>query len=108
MNVQIIQVPYDSGHRGLRMGAGPEHFVQGGIANILHSCGYNVAVDCIEAKTSFHAEIKTAFELCRLLAERVREACAQASFPLVLSGNCNTSLGTLGGLGSSDLGMIWF
>jgi arginase len=90
------------------MGAGPEHFVQGGIARALQSCGYSVEVDCIEAQTSFRTEIKTAFELCRLLAERVREARSQARFPLILSGNCNSSLGTLGGLDSSNLGMIWF
>ena len=108
MKVQIIQIPYDSGHRSLRMGAGPEHFVQGGIAQLLRDGGYTVGVDCIEAQTPFKAEIKTAFELCRLLAERVREARAEASFPLVLSGNCNASLGTLAGMGAADLGMVWF
>src|SRR5215213_1244107 len=108
MKVQVIQVPYDSGHRNVRMGAGPGHFIQNGAAQLLQSCGYDVDVTGIETETPFQAEIKTAFELCRLLARRVREAYALGVFPLVLSGNCNSSLGTLGGLDSSDLGMIWF
>jgi arginase len=108
MKVQVIRVPYDSGHRNVRMGAGPDHFIQNGAAQLLRSCGYDVDVTCIEAETPFRAEIKTAFELCRLLAERVRGAQARGEFPLVLSGNCNSSLGTLGGGDSSGLGMIWF
>ena len=49
-----------------------------------------------------------AFELNRRLAERVRKASSQKDFPLVLSGNCNSALGTLAGLNQPDLGMIWF
>ena len=108
MKVQIIQVPYDSGHRSFRMGAGPEHFVQNGVAWILQADGYDVQVDSIEASGSYLAEIKTAFELCRLLSERVREASARGSFPLVLSGNCNSSLGTLAGFDAAEMGMVWF
>lgn len=108
MKVQIIQVPYDSAHRSLRMGAGPEHFIRRGIANVLSSHDYEMEVDSVEAVSLFPTEIKTAFELCRLLAVRVRAVYSEGSFPLVLSGNCNSSLGTIAGIGSKDLGMIWF
>lgn len=110
MKVRIIQVPYDSGHRSVRMGAGPEHFVQNGVARILQTDGHSVQVESVESKSAFPTEIKVAFELCRQLAERVRAAREQGSFPLVLSGNCNSSLGTLAGLGSQEegLGMVWF
>jgi arginase len=90
------------------MGAGPEHFIQNGLAQILRTGGYEVQVESVEAGGAFRAEIKTAFELCRSLAERVRDSAAQGSFPLVLSGNCNSSLGTLAGIGPADTGMIWF
>jgi arginase len=106
--VQIIRVPYDSGHRSLRMGAGPEHFIKGGLARLLQDDGYTVRVETIEAESSFPTEIKTAFELCYLLAGRVREAYSQGVFPLVLSGNCNSSLGTLSGIDEAHMGMIWF
>jgi arginase len=108
MKVQIIQVPYDSGHRSLRMGGGPEHFVQNGVEQLLRDCGFDVHIDCVEAQSAFRAEIKTAFELYRALAERVSSAYADGIFPLVLSGNCNSSLGTVAGVGSDQLGIIWF
>jgi arginase len=108
MKVQIIQVPYDSGHRGIRMGGGPEHFVENGIEEVLGDEGYDVYVDCLEAQSPFRAEIKTAFELYRTLAERVRSAYSNGIFPLVLSGNCNSALGTVAGIGSNQLGIVWF
>ena len=30
MNIQIIQVPYDLGHKNIRTGHGPDHFLQHG------------------------------------------------------------------------------
>jgi arginase len=108
MKVQVLQVPYDSGHRGLRMGQGPEHFIRCGVEQMLRQDGHDVRLDSIEPESSFRAEIKTAMELCRLLSVRVRRVRAEERFPLVLSGNCNSSVGTLAGLGSEGLGMIWF
>lgn len=32
----------------------------------------------------------------------------QGSFPLVLSGNCNASVGTIAGLGPDEVGIVWF
>ena len=109
MKAQIIQVPYDSGHRSIRMGSGPEHFVQRGVEDALRHEGHDVYIHCVEAQSQFRAEIKTTFELYRSLAERVRLAYNNGFFPLVLSGNCNASLGTVTGIASNDkLGIIWF
>jgi arginase len=90
------------------MGAGPEHFVRGGLASLLSDDGHEVETECVEASTDFPAEIKTAFEVARALAVRVRDARARGIFPVVLSGNCNASLGTLAGVGTAELGMVWF
>jgi arginase len=54
------------------------------------------------------AEVAVAFELDRLVSEQVCEAVAEGEFPLVLSGNCNTSIGTLAGVGPEGLGVVWF
>ena len=35
MRVQIVQVPYDPGHRNFRMGRGPEHLVKNGMLETL-------------------------------------------------------------------------
>ncbi len=108
MNIQVIAVPYDSGYRGLRMGRGPLHFIQHGIEDMLVASGNTVQIDQIEAQTPFQIEVKTAFELNRMTAARVHAAQAQGDFPLVLSGNCNASLGTVAGLDPTQLGVAWF
>ena len=108
MEVQIIQVPYDSAHRDTRMGSGPLHFIRNGLAQTLRQHTHNVNVDIVEANSAFQAEIKTAFEIYGTLAERVRTASSSHRFPLILSGNCNSSLGTIAGIGTERLGIIWF
>lgn len=108
MNIQLIQVPYDSGHRGVRMGYGPEYFVQHGISEQLQRHGRTVAVESIEAQRPFRAEIYTAYELHRQLAQSVRAAQERGAWPLILSGNCNSALGTLGGIEAHQAGIIWF
>jgi arginase len=109
LKVRIVQAPYDSGHRGVRMGRGPEHLVYNGLPERLHACGHEVRAEVIEVEEAFTAEIATAFALHRLVAGRVRAADEEGEFPLVLSGNCNTSsVGTLAGLGRRGIGVIWF
>lgn len=107
MDIQLIQVPYDSGHHNLRTGRGPGHFLRHGLDEILRDQGHTVSAEEIEAETSFTTEVGTGFELNRLLAERVRLARGQGSFPVVLAGNCNSCLGTIAGIGEDGLGVIW-
>jgi len=107
MDIQLIQVPYDSGHQDRRTGRGPGHFLQHGLDGILRDQGHTVGSEQIEAATSFTTEVGTAFELNRLLAARVRIARDQGRFPVVLAGNCNSCLGTLAGIGEDQLGVIW-
>ena len=108
MHIQLIQVPYDSAHRDVRMGHGPEYFVQHGAAETLRTHGWTVDIESIEAQRPFRTEIYTAFELHRQLAQRVQTAKEGGAFPLILSGNCNSSLGTLGGIDAHSAGIIWF
>ena len=108
MSVQLIQVPYDSGHRGMRLGKGPLQFVDQGMARILRRRGQRVDVTCLEADTDRMNPIKTAFDVNRLLTGLVKGAVASGKFPLVLAGNCNNCVGTIAGLHQADLGVIWF
>ncbi len=108
MNIQIIQVPYDSGHKGLRTGRGPEHFLQRGLDQALRDCGHQVDSCCIESQAPLTTEIGTAFELNRLLARQVSSSIQDKRFPIVLAGNCSSCLGTLAGISESQLGIIWF
>jgi arginase len=107
MDTRILLVPYDSAQRSMRMGAGPERWLLRGLAAQIQETGRNVEIEVIESMRSFQAEIATAFDLHRSLATHVQEAHRQGAFPLVLSGNCNSALGTCAGSDPADLGVIW-
>jgi arginase len=114
MQIRLIAVPYDTARHGYRMGAGPLHLLASGIAQHLsHETGATVAVSLLEvADDPPTAEIRTAFELNRELAFRVRAAVAAGELPLVLTGGCNSAIGVVAGLGGQepelDLGVGWF
>ncbi len=99
MNVQVLKVPYDSGHRCERMARGPGYLLSKGVLP-------GVAAESIES--GFLPEAECAFDLARKIAVRVQEITAAGDFPIVLSGNCNAAIGTLAGLGPKTTGVLWF
>jgi arginase len=107
MKVQIIQIPYDSGHRNLRAGRGPEHVVSNGLVEALQQDGHEVAVETVESQATFRTEVQTQFELYRTLARRVVQARQAGCFPLVLSGNCGATLGVIADTNKRQ-GIVWF
>jgi arginase len=108
MNIQLLLVPYDSGNRGVRMGAGPEKLLEAGLEQTLRDGGHTVLTRIAElAPDSWHAEIQSSFELMRMLSVAVREAREAGRFPIVLAGNCNTAVGTLAGL-VPGTAVAWF
>ncbi len=111
-SVAIFAVPYDSGHRALRMGAGPQHFLSNGMENALAATGHGVSSEVLEAQSSFLTEITTTFELLGVVARRVRGATESGDLPLVLSGNCIATVGVIAGLTKpsqqEELGIVWF
>lgn len=109
MNVHLLAIPYDSALPGVRMGAGPERLLRAGLAEALRAAGHRVSVEVLGPESEAPpAEIRTAFELSRVLARRVRAAAASGALPVVLAGNCNTAVGTLAGLGDPECGVLWF
>jgi arginase len=109
MDVQLLVVPYDSGNRGVRMGAGPEALIDGGLQQALRDDGHTVRVKIAELPAdSWRAEIRTGFELMRMLSTAVREARDSHRLPIVLAGNCNTAVGAVAGLGADATGVVWF
>jgi arginase len=93
----LIQVPYHLGREGEGMGAGPPL-----LADSIG--GKSVVVDRGEP---FAHEVGASFAVLRSLAAAVREAVAAERFPLVLTGNCASSVGTVAGLGRDDIGVVW-
>ena len=108
-DVRIITVPYDSGHSGLRMGAGPEHLLDNGLGEAVRPEGRRPSVTNVRHEIEPTAEVATAFELHALVSGQVRHTIAEGGFPLVLSGNCNTAaIGAIAGAGPEGLGIVWY
>ena len=108
MNITIIQVPYDCGYKDTRQGLAPDYFLKHNLVGLLEDDGHQVQVTRIDSRSAFTLEVGTAFELNRLLASEVSNAITSGNFPLVLAGNCICSLGNIAGIGSNQLGVVWF
>jgi arginase len=108
-DVRVVAVPYDSGHYGVRAwAAGRGTSWRTSSVEALGSVGRRVSAGVLHPEGDPPAEVATAFELDRLVSEAVRRAIEGGEFPLVLSGNCNASAGTLAGAGPEGLGVVWF
>jgi len=71
--VQLLQVPYDSGHRSARMGLGPEHLVEHGAAARLHQAGHEVHTAVVEPASAWRAEIRTVLSIQVLHQQTMRQ-----------------------------------
>ena len=106
--VRLLATPYDSGRRDERMGAGPLALLDAGAARRLESAGHPVSTQVLEAGPEWTAELRTAFELQRTVAQHVADARRHGEVPLLLAGTCNTTLGVLAGLGdAARVGLVW-
>ena len=90
------------------MGRGPSHFVANGLLQRLKEPGESVVEVVIESKNNFPIEVGTTFELQREISNQVKLALANDEFPLILSGNCSSTVGALAGFESRNLALIWF
>jgi arginase len=103
MNTVLVQVPYHLGRRDVGMANGVPVLAE----TLTRDLGAETIV--VEPEQEFRNEIAASMDVVRAVAERVREVTADGAFPLVLAGNCNSSLGTVAGLGTpDDLGVVWF
>lgn len=109
MKLHALVVPYDSGFRGKRMGAGPERLLESGLFDGLPP-KVEVTVTTFES-SGFRGEIASALEIQQWLASRVSAARGAGAFALVLAGNCMTAAGTIAGLQARSRrvpGVCWF
>lgn len=114
--LQLIALPWHLNLRGEHLGAGPEALLRAGLPERLGAAGYAVAgphvVELDEDERRQYGGWNAVGLTGAHLAEAVAGARAGGAFPLALLGDCNGSLGMLGGLRragiSGRLGMVWF
>jgi arginase len=107
MNLHLLAVPYDSGRRGWRMGAGPDRLLADGAADRLHVAGHVVEVEHVDLSDPPPPEIRAAFDIAARLSERVATIHAAGALPVILAGNCATAMGTLAGLADTNPAIVW-
>jgi arginase len=108
VNVHLLLVPYHLRHERTGMGLGPVRYLEAGAAVELARGGQAVRVEEVRLEGQPSDEVGGVFELNRRLAGGVRRAVADGAFPLVLAGNCSSSLGILAGLAEPEIGIVWF
>ncbi len=108
MQVHLIHASYDSGRFRARMGQGPDRFLRNGAVERLRALGHTVSVTEVDPQPDYPAEVATSFAVMRGVAEAVGAAAAAKALPLVLAGNCNSSVGIVSGLAPRRVGVVWF
>lgn len=106
MRISLILVPSNLGQEGDGVGAGPERLVEAGAVEALSAGGHEVEVVRVAAPEDATNEIGASFAVVGDLAAAVAHAVAGGVLPIVLAGNCLTSVGTVAGLGR-EVGVVW-
>src|SRR5437868_11943331 len=107
--LRVISCPFHNGLRNISMGNGARIIAADHrLRTRLETLGWAVSITELPAPDGSIPEIARVMQLIRSLQAEVAKAVADRAFPLVLAGNCNSSLGTVAGIGSQDLGVVWF
>lgn len=107
--ITVIALPYDSGRFDERMGRGPLHLLDSGLADRLRAQQNDVEVRIVQLPEKFHSEGQALVELQNLARPIVREAIAKERRVLILSGNCGpAALTALSALNLRTTGVVWF
>ena len=107
--ISLIELPYDSGRLGERMGQGPIALLKRGLAERLRSVGCTVDVASVCLPQGLHIEAGALIQLQRLTVPLVRNAVERHSRPILLSGNCGpAALSAMSALAGIRPGIVWF
>jgi len=107
MRLTLLQAPYDAGHYARRMGRGPLHLVERGLVQDLEKQGHEVDLVPIRLPKGFVTEAGAAAEVQRRIAREAGRALAAGRFPIVLAGNCSTTLGVMAAHPPTSTGILW-
>ena len=85
MRIALITAPYNLGHEGVGVGAGPDRLLDEGAAETLEEAGHEVQVVRVEPQADSTNEIGAAFEIVRRVSEAVARAVENGAFPICSS-----------------------
>ena len=106
MRVTLIEVPYDCGRFGERMGSGPLALAAT-LPDALAAAGHDVEVRPVRLPDRFFAEVAAVVALQHEVRREVAAARDGGRLPVVLSGNCGyAALGATAAL-PPRVGVLW-
>src|SRR5256714_2357769 len=106
--VQTCALPI-SGRPEERMGRGPVHLLESGLAERLRENQHDVEVRAVRLPEAFYSEGQGLVALQNLAVPIVREGIAGERRVLILSGNCGpAALSAAGALNPRTTGVVWF
>jgi arginase len=77
------------------------------VADRLRAAGHEVAFTTVDTGPELRGEAASAFALSAALVRPVRDALVRGELPVVLSGNCNSAIGTVSAIDPLRTGVIW-
>jgi len=109
-SINLILVSYHVGIQNHRVGAGPGRILDNNLIARLESLHKTVTITTIGPVDDFEGEIGRSFELIRRVSTAVSGSVENGQFPIVLAGNCNTTVGVAAGLTATtdELEVVWF
>lgn len=115
-SITIILSPYNVGTRNQSVGAGLQTLLQAGFIDIFRDLGISVRQIELDQDDNVEGEIGKRFEFLRRTSRAVTTAIDSNSFPIILAGNCMSTVGVSAGIASSCLaqsrsdthGCVWF
>lgn len=106
--ILLIDVPYDCGQFGARMGAGPAYLIERGLAESLRAAGYTVRRASVRLPDAFHTEWRALSVMQEQISRLIQQTHVSGERALILSGNCApAALGVLSAGTSSNTAVIW-
>ena len=108
MRISLIQVPYHLGREDVSVAKGPIRLLEIGLEEGLRKRGFDVVVRRAVRKSPFATELEAITEINSQVSMLVREAVSEGRFPIILGGDCNSSLGAFAALDTSRIGLVWF
>ena len=108
MRVGVIEVPYNLGERNVGVGTGPSHLASLGLRDALRESADDVYYEQVRVERVSGGALPAVARINRAVAEIVTSMRGNHRLPLVVAGNCNTSLGAIAASDPDELGVIWF
>jgi arginase len=96
------------GLEGAGVGRGPARFLMAGADAALDSSGIPAEVLHVRLRDASATGLDAVVDINRQIRTAVRDTIAGGGCPVVLAGNCNSCLGTIGGIEADRAGIVWF